>query len=143
MKIPKKYLGRQAEITESFIQEMNKHMDDFMAGRAEKMIHIKDFAEILCLHPAHISNVIKLYSGHHPCFFYEERIMKEAKIMLADPSMTVAAIAMKLTYDSSNFTKFFKEYERITPSEYRRLLKESSGELEVKDFGKSVSPLKT
>ena len=50
MKIPQKYLSRQAEITESFMQVMNKHMDDFMAGRAAEMFHIKDIASIMCLH---------------------------------------------------------------------------------------------
>ncbi len=122
MKIPQKYLSRQAEITESFMQVMNKHMDDFMAGRVAEMFHIKDIASIMCLHPVHISNVIKLYTGFHPCHFYELRIAREAKTLLSDPSLSISNVASRLTYDTSNFTKFFKEYEGITPTEYRKKL---------------------
>lgn len=122
MKIPQKYLSRQAEITELFMQVMNKHMDDFMAGRAAEMFHIKDIASIMCLHPVHISNVIKLHTGFPPCYFYELRIAREAKALLSDPSLSVSNVANRLTYDTSNFTKFFKEYEGVTPTEYRKKL---------------------
>src|SRR4051812_13366033 len=109
MKIPQKYLSRQAEITRLFLQVMNQHIDDFMAGRAEKMFHIKDIASIMCLHPVHVSNVIKLKTGFHPCHFYELRILKEAKHLLADPTLAISQVANRLTYGTSNFTKFFKE----------------------------------
>lgn len=120
MKIPQKYLGRQAEITQRFLEVLNNHMDDFMAGRAEDMLHIKDLAGIMCLHPVHVSNVIKLYTGFHPCHFYELRIMQEAKNLLADFSLSVSDVAGRLTYDNSNFTKFFKTYEGITPTAFRK-----------------------
>jgi len=120
MKIPQKYISRQAEITESFLYELNKHLDDFMAGTVEDMFHIKDIAGIMCLHPVHVSNVIKLHTGMHPCYFYEQRIVKEAKALLANPALTINDVASRLTYDPSNFTKFFKELENMTPSQYRK-----------------------
>lgn len=122
MKVPKKYLNRQAEITELFLQEMNKHIDDFMAGRVEEMFHLKDLARIMCLHPVHISNVIKLHTGFHPCHFYELRIAQEAKTLLSDFTLSVSDVANRLTYDTSNFTKFFKEYGGMTPTAYRKSL---------------------
>lgn len=122
MKLPQKYINRQAEITESFIRELNRHMDDFMAGRVEEMFHIKDIARIMCLHPVHVSNVVKLYTGKHPCYFYEQRILNEAKGLLANPALTIGEVAFRLTYDTSNFTKFFKELEGMTPSQYRKRL---------------------
>jgi AraC-like DNA-binding protein len=122
MKIPQKYMNRQAEITASFLQEMNKHLDDFMAGRVEEMFHLKDLAAIICLHPVHVSNVIKLYTGFHPCHFYELRILEEAKKLLSDPALSISDVAERLTYDKSNFTKFFKEYAGTTPTAYRKQL---------------------
>lgn len=122
MKVPQKYLSRQAEITESFLREMNRHMDDFMAGRVEEMFHIKDIAGVMCLHPVHVSNVVKLYTGHHPCHFYELRIVQEAKALLSDPALSISDVASRLTYDTSNFTKFFKMYEGATPTEFRKKL---------------------
>ena len=122
MKIPQKYMNRQAEITASFLREMNKHLDDFMAGRVEEMFHLKDLAAIICLHPVHVSNVIKLYTGFHPCHFYELRILEEAKKLLSDPALSISDVAERLTYDKSNFTKFFKEYAGTTPTAYRKQL---------------------
>ena len=122
MKVPNKYLNRQAEITALFLQEMNKHMDDFMADRVEKMFHLKDIAARMFLHPVHVSAVIKLHTGLHPCHFYELRILQEAKSLLSDATLSISDIANRLTYDTSNFTKFFKQYEGITPTAYRKTL---------------------
>lgn len=122
MKIPHKYLTRQAEITELFLKVLNAHIDDFMAGRVEEMFHIKDIAGIMCLHPVHVSNVVKLNTGLAPCHFFEQRIFKEAKLLLAKQELSINEIAIRLTYDPSNFTKFFKEFSGITPSAYRKWL---------------------
>ncbi|MFD1874927.1 helix-turn-helix domain-containing protein [Hymenobacter bucti] len=120
MRIPQQYLSRQAEISASFVRVMNQQMDDFMAGRLEEMGHIKDIASVMCLHPTHVSAIVKAHTGRHPCYFFEQRILQEAKALLADPAATVSSVAARLTYDASNFAKFFKLYEGITPSEYRR-----------------------
>ena len=53
------------------------------------------------------------------CFFYEEKIMDIAKAMLQKNEMTISAIAILLTYEPSNFTKFFKRFEKKTPKQYR------------------------
>lgn len=124
--IPVKYLNRQQEITDNFLYQMNKHMDEFMAGNVEEMLSLKDIASMMCLHPVHISNVIKLYTGFHPCHFYELRILNEAKKLLADYSLTITDVARRLTYDNSNFTKYFKEYAGMTPTAYRKMLGEEA-----------------
>ena len=124
-KIPQNYLSRQAEITQLFLLVMNQHMDDFMAGRAQEMVHIRELASRMCLHPVHVSNVIKLHTGFHPCHFYELRIVQEARNLLADSSLAVGEVASRLTYDTSNFTKFFKTYAGLTPTEYRKTLSNS------------------
>jgi len=120
--IPDNYISRKEEITAQFMQVLNDHLDDFMAGRAMKMYELKDIAKIMCLHPVHISNVVKLHTGHHACYFYERRILEEAKKLLADPSLSIKNIAHKLDYDVSNFTKFFKRFTGETPSSYRKSL---------------------
>ncbi len=42
--------------------------------RCFEMFEIRDFASILHIHPTHMSNTIKLATGKHPCYFYEEKI---------------------------------------------------------------------
>ncbi|HVI46429.1 MAG TPA: AraC family transcriptional regulator [Chitinophaga sp.] len=120
MAIPQKYLSRQAELTEIFIHEVDKHIDDIVAGRTDVMYHIKDIARIMFVHPVHLSNTIKLYSGHAPCYFFENRLMDEAKRMLRDTDLSITDIATRLTFDNSNFTKFFKRFAGVTPGAWRK-----------------------
>ncbi|MNL87134.1 Helix-turn-helix domain protein [compost metagenome] len=40
--------------------------------------------------------------------------------MLAEMDYPAAEIARKLSYDSSNFTKFYKKHAGMTPGQYRQ-----------------------
>lgn len=120
--IPKKIFARQHEITADFLRVIDHHLDDILQGRATKMLEIRDIARLLFIHPKHLTNTIKQTTGQHPSFFYEEKIMKMARRLLLDKSLSIAAIAQKLTYDPSNFSKFFKHFEGITPKQYREYL---------------------
>ncbi|MDO7848120.1 AraC family transcriptional regulator [Hymenobacter sp. M29] len=117
--LPAALLARQHEITADFLREIDRHLADIVAGRATEMFEIRDFAGILCIHPTHLSNTIKLATGHAPCYFFEARIMDVSRELLRDPRRSVADIAANLTYDPSNFTKFFKRFQGCTPKQYR------------------------
>lgn len=117
--LPKKLLARQHEITADFLREVDRHLADVVAGRATEMFEIRDLAGILCLHPTHLSNTIKLTTGHSPCYFFEARILDVARALLREPGRSVADVAATLTYDPSNFTKFFKRFQGCTPRQYR------------------------
>jgi AraC family transcriptional regulator of adaptative response / methylphosphotriester-DNA alkyltransferase methyltransferase len=119
MDIPKKILARQHEITKDYLSALDKHLSDIVDGKATEMFEIKDVANILHIHPIHLSNTIKLTTGLHPCFFYEQKIMNIAKSMLQKNDLPISAIASLLTYDPSNFTKFFKRFEKKTPKQFR------------------------
>ena len=117
--IPKKILARQHEITADYLREVDRHLADIVAGRATEMFEVRDLAGVLCIHPTHLSNTIKLATGHSPCHFFEARLMDISRGMLHDPRRSVADIAANLTYDPSNFTKFFKRFQGCTPKQYR------------------------
>lgn len=119
MKIPQKFFARQHEIAAIYLKELDKHLDDIVSGRATEMLEIRDFASLLHVHPIHFSNTIKSATGHSPCYFFEERLLEISKSMLQNLSMPISEIARILTYDPSNFTKFFKQYSGQTPKQYR------------------------
>lgn len=83
------------------------------------MMEIKEIANQLHIHPTHLSNTIKKETGESACSFYEEKILSISKALLEKNEMTITAIAHLLTYDPSNFTKFFKAYTDKTPKQYR------------------------
>jgi YesN/AraC family two-component response regulator len=120
IKIPRKYIGRKEEIYRDFLRLIDEHLVDITSGRAEEMSELRDFAAALFIHPTHLSNVIKEHTGYHPCYFYEQKLLKKAKELLLDNKHSVADVAAILTYDPSNFTKWFKSFEGVTPSQFRR-----------------------
>ena len=118
--IPKKILARQHEIYADFLREVDRHLADLVAGRATEMFEIRDLAGVLCIHPTHLSNTIKLVTGNPPCHDFQLRILAVAQQLLRTTDQPVAAVAATLTYDPANFTKFFKRFAGgCTPKQYR------------------------
>jgi AraC family transcriptional regulator of adaptative response / methylphosphotriester-DNA alkyltransferase methyltransferase len=127
--LPKKIMDRQHEIYANYLREIDRHLADLVAGRATEMFEIRDFAGVLCIHPTHLSNTIKLVTGHSPCHDYQLRILAVAQELLRTTNQPVAAVAATLTYDPANFTKFFKRFAGCTPKNYREQVRAEQREL--------------
>ena len=110
---------RQKEIANQYLAELDKHIAELKDGKVEKTLEIRDFAAMLHMHPIHLSNTIKEVTGQSSCSLYEERLVNISKELLLTTDLPVSRIAERLTYDPSNFTKFFKHYTGTTPKKYR------------------------
>ena len=85
--------------------------------------HVKEYADLLFLSPNYLNTVIKEITGKSAGMFIRERIMLEAKRMLAHDKRTVAEIGYTLNFkDTSYFCRFFKKYEGVSPDKFRRQL---------------------
>lgn len=113
-------MKRPEQITKDFLTELDKHLKDIVTNKTDTMFDVRDFAKILNIHPTHLSNTIKQTTGKAPCDFCEAKILEISKSLLTNTDLTIATIATQLTYDPSNFTKFFKKYSGQTPSEFRK-----------------------
>jgi AraC family transcriptional regulator, regulatory protein of adaptative response / methylphosphotriester-DNA alkyltransferase methyltransferase len=111
--------ARKKEIVQQYLTELDNHIKQLKEGQADKGLEIKDFAAKLHLHPVHLSNTIKEVTGQSTCELYENRLLAVSKELLLTTILPVAQIARQLTYDPSNFTKFFKEYTGTTPKKFR------------------------
>lgn len=94
-------------------------MEEFRAGTADRAWEIRDFAERLFVHPTHLSNTLQEVTGRSPCDLYEEGLMEVARELLSTSALSAAEVARRLTMDPSNFNKFFKRFEGITPKQFR------------------------
>jgi AraC family transcriptional regulator, regulatory protein of adaptative response / methylphosphotriester-DNA alkyltransferase methyltransferase len=112
-------LKQSVAIKEKYEKLIDMQLDDLLKGRADQMQEIGDFAEQLHLHPTHFSNTIKELTGSSPCGIYQLRILETAERLLADPDLSIRRIALMLTYEPSQFIKWFKRFRGITPKEYR------------------------
>jgi AraC family transcriptional regulator of adaptative response / methylphosphotriester-DNA alkyltransferase methyltransferase len=67
---PQKNISPQHEIFADYVRELDKHLDDIMHDRVTDMFEIRDFAEILHIHPTHLTNTIKLTTGKAPLLVF-------------------------------------------------------------------------
>lgn len=111
---------RQRELVQKYLFQLDKHIADLKQGRATRALEIKEFAALLHVHPVHLSNTVKEVTGRSTCSWYEEELVTISKELLQETDLTIATIARQLTYDPSNFTKFFKHYTGVTPKQFRK-----------------------
>ncbi len=114
---------RQKELAQHYIAALDHHIHELKEGLVDRALEIRDQATILHVHPVHLSNTIKEVTGRSTCALYEERLVNVSKELLLETDMSIAEIATQLTYDPSNFAKFFKRYVGLTPKKFRDLNK--------------------
>lgn len=121
MKQPKQEIfKRSKEITENYFQFLDKHIADIVSGRVDQFMEINQIASELFLSHQHLTDTVQKETGNHPCHFYDLKILDEAKKMLSKSDKSVSEIARILTYNPSNFSKFFKKFVGQTPGQFRK-----------------------
>lgn len=113
-------LKRSKEITENYLQFLDKHIADVVSGNVDEFMKINKIASALFLSHKHLTDTVQKETGNHPCHFYDLKILDEAKRMLSETDKSIAEIAKILTYDPSNFSKFFKKFIGQTPGQFRK-----------------------
>lgn len=111
---------RNQEITENYFQFLNQHIADVISGKVDEFMEINQIASELFLSHKHLTDTVQKETGNHPCHFYDLKILEHAQEMLTQTDDSVAEIARKLTYNPSNFSKFFKKFLGQTPGQYRK-----------------------
>ena len=115
-----KHNTRSSEIVESYFTFLDKHIDEVVSGNTPEFMELNQIARELAISHQHLSDTLQQETGHHPCHFYDEKIIERAKTFLKETNLPVAQIALQLTYDPSNFSKFFKKWTGQTPGTFRK-----------------------
>ncbi|MEZ0006830.1 AraC family transcriptional regulator of adaptative response / methylphosphotriester-DNA alkyltransferase methyltransferase [Flavobacterium sp. 28YEA47A] len=111
---------RSEEITQNYFQFLDRHITDVVLGKTTDFMEINQIASELFISHKHLTDTIQQETGHHPCHFYDMKIIDQAKKMLEETTLPVSEIAKILTYDPSNFSKFFKKFTGQAPGTYRK-----------------------
>lgn len=111
---------RSAEITKEYLEFLDNHIEEIISGKQTEFKTLNQIAAELFVSHSHLSDTIQKETGNHPCYFYDSKIIDQSKNMLAQNDLSIAEISRKLTYDPSNFSKFFKKWTGITPGEFRK-----------------------
>ncbi len=114
-------MRRSEEITSQYFSFLDKHIREVIEGIVPEFMEVNEIAGKLAVSHTHLTDTIKKEKGKHPCYFYDEKIIEAAKTMLCSSDKSIAEIAGILTYDPSNFSKFFKKMTGITPGNFRKI----------------------
>jgi len=101
------------KLVSQFIQLVNVHYLEV------KMI--SEYADMLSVSEDHLSKSVKSETGKTAYSYIIERMIKEAKDLIAYTDLTCSEIAYQLNFsDTSNFSKYFKRAAKLSPTEYRK-----------------------
>src|SRR5690348_16606337 len=110
---------RSVEITNEYFDFLEQHIDDVVTGRVPDFLKLNEIARELAVSHNHLTDTSQKQAGNHPCHFYDAKIIDKAKELLITTDSSIAMISIKLTYDPSNFSKFFKKWTGETPGSFR------------------------
>ncbi|MBO9585052.1 MAG: AraC family transcriptional regulator [Flavobacterium sp.] len=83
--------------------------------------NVQHYADELHISRKYLSEIIKKNSGKTASDWINELVILEAKVLLQNKKMSINQISDLLHFsDQSVFGRFFKNYEKISPLEYRK-----------------------
>jgi len=80
----------------------------------------KEYAALMNITPNYLNSMCKQKSGKSAGELIRQRVLLEAKRLLAHTQLTIAEVAYKLNFvDNSYFGRYFKKYTGVTPESFR------------------------
>ncbi|NSW92111.1 MAG: AraC family transcriptional regulator [Firmicutes bacterium] len=106
-------ISKNIELRDKVIEYIDKNYND-------SMLSVEKIADYFSVSPSYLSRFIKDHIGYSITDYIHEVRLQKAKELLKNSEKTVAEIAEEVGYNSlHNFSRVFKRYENITPTEYR------------------------
>lgn len=103
------------------IYQVRRYVDQHI----EEVISQKDISDILNMNPTYFSTYFKMKTGDTFRNYVNNKKNEYAKKLLLDPYLSMEEIAEKLGYtDYRSFHRIFKSMNGITPTDYRKQLKD-------------------
>ncbi|WP_419875410.1 response regulator [Candidatus Pristimantibacillus sp. PTI5] len=110
-----------ANETESVVESVKR----YIALHIDQDLSRETVAEQVYLHPDHLTRLFKKETGHTITDYVLLERIKLAKEMLTQTNVPISAISSSVGYSNfSHFTKVFKKYALMGPTEYRSQFRE-------------------
>lgn len=110
------------EINHSVVKKFSELLDQYIASNAERegLPSVAYFADKCCYSAKYFGELVKTETGKTAKTFINDRLLRAAKQLLDDESLTVAQVSQRLGFEyPQHFVRFFKLHAGKTPSEYR------------------------
>lgn len=93
----------------------------YIQDNLSQNMSITEIADIVHLNPQYFMRLFKKETGKPVLEFITELRLERVKQLLVETNKSITEIAISAGYDNfSYFSKLFKKYEGVTPSEYRK-----------------------
>lgn len=101
---------------------LNTVVDIIHNQMAQQKVNINDLSAALFISPKQLNRRINAITGENISkYILRIRMVKAKQLLDSDKNYTIAEVALKCGYDeNSNFTRAFKLYYNITPTQYRK-----------------------
>lgn len=112
-----------SDITLTFKRNLEAHFRDLLTGKCDRLFQVQDYAQAQYLHPSYFSTAIKRKTGKSVNSWITEKMIAEAKAMLARSPESVREIAFRLGFkNAAHFSRFFKKHTKLSPLSFRQSL---------------------
>lgn len=111
------------EINHSVVKKFITLLDQYLAGQAqhEGFPSVAYFADKCCYSSKYFGELVKTETGRTAKDFINDRMLRAAKQLLSDETLSIKMVSQKLGFEySQHFVRFFKMKTGQTPTEYRR-----------------------
>lgn len=109
----------------SAVSITNRFKELIFSGIKSKHL-VTDYAAMLHISPNHLNKTVKAITAKSPTKWIDEAILAEAKVLLCQSQLSISEIAANVGFeDQSYFTRLFRKYENMTPSEFRKMIETS------------------
>lgn len=93
---------------------------DLVGHRFRKHRDVQHYAHQLHVTPKYLTETVKEISGKNAGEIIDDFVIIEAKVLLADATLSIAQVTQQLHFsDQSFFGKFFKRHVGVSPKAYR------------------------
>lgn len=104
---------------------VQQQFDQLIEQHYRRTMRVAEYADMLALTPGHLNDLIKSASGQTASARIAERVVLEAKRLLAHSDQQVAQIAAELGFDDpAYFGRFFRRNTGKTPGQFRAAIRE-------------------
>lgn len=93
----------------------------YLKAHYTEKFSLDEMASALFVNKHYLSRVFKKETGLTPLQYHHRLRCEKAVELLSDPRYTIAGVALNCGFHSAaHFTRIFKLYKGLTPSEFRR-----------------------
>lgn len=100
-----------------------KRAEEFVLSNLDAELSLQEIAKAAGMSLFHFAKAFKQSTGQTPLAYVKEQRLRHARALLHDTRLSIADVAKAVGYSHSYFTAEFRDLMKMTPSEFRNVLR--------------------